>query len=315
MNNKKNIIWENSIEKNWFYSIKREYIDWTIQETINDGLWLLLDKNQKDQLLYNKDALWISEKEKIKRWHNILKTTQKNLADALVWVDFKKPRRNIKIFQWDDFQNLDIPNWVSEIWFADNILIKNPLKLYNNAKSVALWGAVWDCAWISSFYKDNKTEVIWLTHAWYIGLKNKVIEQLIDSYKTLIWRENIKDIIFDISPLAGINYEFEKEYLLKLFKETFKEYDIDYIKDDIFRPYKHNKKRWYFMIWNLLKRILLENWIKEQQLNFNKDYTTDFNNKWPSYRLHSLSLKWLFQEKKIIPNARLWVFNIIKKTL
>ena len=317
---KKTEIWKENINKNiiqlkeknvdWFYSKERTFKDHIVQETIFDGLWLLLWK-EKDSLLYNKEALWLTEEEWGNRWKNILENTRENIADILIWVDFKKPERNIVITKW---QYLEWKGkWLYDVWYTDNLLVEDPFK-NSEFESIALWGAVWDCAWITSFYKWNEKEIIWITHAWYTWLKNKVVEQLIDAYKTFAWRENIKNVFFDVSPTAWINYEFEKDYLLKIFKDTFKEYDIDYIQDEIFIPYKDNKERWYFMIWKLLKRILLENWIEEEQLNIHQDYTTSVENNWPSYRLHTLSTKWLFNWK-IIPNARLWVFNILRKWL
>jgi len=43
------------------------------------------------------------------------------------------------------------------------------------------------------------------------------------------------------------------------------------------------------MTGKLLERILLENGIEKKQLNFHPDDTTSYDNKWPSYRLHTLS--------------------------
>jgi len=305
-------------EKNidWFYSIKKWFKYGIIQETINDGLGILLWK-EKDNLLYNKEALWLNKEQQEERWQNILENTRKNIANILVWADFKQPWQNIKIIQWnklgENIQNLKDwkIEWVYNIWYTDNLLLEDPFK-NSNIKSVALWGAVWDCANISSFYKGNEKEIMWISHAWYAGLKNQVVEQLIDSYKSLIWRENIKKIIFDISPLAGINYEFEEEVLLKLFKNFFKKYDIDHIQDNIYKPYKNNTGKWYFMTGKLLERILLENGIEKKQLNFHPDDTTSYDNKWPSYRLHTLSKQWLYDWKNI-PNSRMWVFNILRK--
>ena len=307
----KNLTSLNERNVDWFYSIQRSFKDGKSQKTINDGLWLLLWE-EKDQLLYNKEALWLTKKQGKRRWENILKTTRNNIADVLVWADFKKPWHNISIIQWDFFENKNQKNsWVYNIWYTDTLLVDNPFK-DSKAKSVVLWGAVWDCPAISSFYKEGKKEVMWLTHAWYAGLKNQVVEQLIDAYKTLVWRDKINEIFFDISPLAGINYEFEEKLLLKLFKDTFEKYDIDYIQDSIYKLNEKNKSRWYFIIWKLLERIFLENWIEKEQLNFHQDYTTSYNNKWPSYRLHTLSTQWLFNWK-IIPNSRMWIFNIIRK--
>lgn len=335
----------------WFYSKTTKYDD-VIQKTIYDGLWLLLEN--EDDFLYNK---WtIKEAEKltskdlkindflIKRW-NFIQKKMSDIADVLLWVDFKKPANNIKIYQWNTTNSFDVlpikipedyydnfnldnpyenynlnPNKNIDLclkkwdqWYYDNFIIEDPLKIFEKSNSVALAWAVWDCAGINSFYKKGEKQIIWITHAWYHGLKNKVVEQLIDAYKSIIWREEIKKVIFDISPLAGINYEFEEKVLLSLFKEQFKNYDIDHIQDGIFIPYEQDKEKWFFMIWKLLERIFLENGIEKNQLNFHQDYTTSFDNKWPSYRLHTLSKNWIIDID--IPNSRMWVFNIIMRNL
>jgi len=299
---------------NEFYSIQREFKSWIIQETINDGVWVLI-WNNKDNLLYNKKCIeWLYKKEiEEERLETIIKTIKTSLADILLWVDFTQPWRNIEILKWNIFKNDNIKNQIKNRWYLDTLLLENPFEIFNNSKSIAIWSAVWDCAAISSFYIDElwKKQIIWLTHVWYVGLKNWVVEQLIDAYKSIIWRKNLKHIYFDISPLAWENYEFEKEFLLKLFADIFKEYDIDYIQDGIFKPYINTKEKGDFMIWKLLERILLENGIEKKQLNFNNDYTTSFDNSWPSYRLHSLSINWELGWD-IIPNSRMWIFNVIR---
>jgi hypothetical protein len=43
----------------------------------------------------------------------------------------------------------------------------------------------------------------------------------------------------------------------------------------------------------LIKAILLKLWVPEENMNFYPEYTTNLDNSWPSYRIHSLFKKWV----------------------
>ncbi len=307
--------------EDWHYMKETTFSDMTKQQTIYDWIWDFLDT--KDSMLYNKWNVkkWITKQEEEqenyeieKRWQKIEEDMKKNIADIFLWADFKKPSRDIKIIQENELDQVSKENETINVWYFDNLIVESNPSIFKEKNSIAIWWAVWDCAGISSFYKGVNKQIMGITHAWHPGLKNNVVEQLIYAYKTLLWREEFKKVNFDISPLAGINYEFEENILLKLFKKQFREYDIDHIQDWIFIPYYENKEKWFFMIWKLLERIFLENGIEQNQLNFHDENTTLFENKWPSHRLHTLSKNWQIDMKNV-PDSRMWVFNIIRKSI
>jgi len=290
-----------------FYAKDRIYWQRATQETIFDGTWQLL-KWKKDNLLYNIDPNkpekeWIDE---------LLYKLTWNIADVLCGVNFKKPGK--KLFYTDNLE-LNDKYWAETInvWYLDSYLLIDPLCIIKNTdkKSIWIWWAVADCAWIASSYNWlYPWEIIWLTHAWRTWIKNWVIEQLIDFYKKTLWEEKLKFVDFDISPTAGKNYEWDINIFFKVFNNILNKYNIDPIKENIIEI---NKDKWFFYLDRIIKRIFLENWVNLEQLNFHKDYTTSFNNSWPSYRVHSLYKKWIFPSEKVIYDARMWVFNLVYK--
>ena len=79
----------------------------------------------------------------------------------------------------------------------------------------------------------------------------------------------------------------------QLFLKKLEKYWIDVIKDWILVPYKNNPEKWHLYLDKLIKAILLKLWVPEENMNFYPEYTTDLNNSWPSYRIHSLFKKWV----------------------
>ncbi len=368
----------------WFSIIERKW-EHTIQSSIFDWKWNLL-KEKKDDLLYNIN--WINKNWKEidphKRLETIWKTAQKNIADLLIWTDFKKPSKElVRLTETSDlYDYLQKNNKFINLWYADNTIIFNTPKILKELwiNSLSLWWAVADCGWICWNY--NNWEIISISHAWWGWITNWVIEQLIYTYMAELWKKEFQKVQFDFSPMGWINYEWDKnsfdknllnhmKYLTKQeekiveeiskliydivlenkkiiknynsklnefnilhkkieklteifnlnqkFSKIAEEYNIDYMKDKIVEKSSDPKKVIFFLD-RLIKRIFLENWANIEQLNFHKEQTTDLNNTWPSYRIHTLREKWIIGpdmtlkwENWIIPDSRLWVFNTVYK--
>ena len=372
------------IERRWKEQIQSSVFDWK---------WTLL-KETKDNLLYNID--WIAENWKKlnsqERLKSIWEIAQKNIADLLIWTDFKKPSKNlISIKNTSDLHNYSNKKEENiNLWYADNTIIFNTQNILKDLwiNSLALWWAVADCGWICWNY--NNWEIISISHAWWGWITNWVVEQLIYTYMAELWKKEFQKVQFDFSPMAWINYEWDKDifdknvenyiqnlnkqyqtlekeikdiklniykiknniysqynrknlekqikgYKIKVDKliisqnelKTFnihqkfikiaREYNIDYMKDKIVENSSNTKKVIFFLD-RLIKRIFLENWANINQLNFHKENTTDLNNSWPSYRIHSLWKNWIITPNMtlkskdwIVPDSRLWVFNTVYK--
>lgn len=319
----------------------KETKKWNLtQTTIFDGIWWAL-RNKKDNLLYNIRVNW---KKNYKRLEDIVENIWYNLSDIIIWVDFTNHSKNkLEINSAKDI--CYTPQQISQngytLWEKDNVFIFDTKNILKQAciNSLALWWAVADCAGICWNY--NNWEIISLSHVWWQGILNKVLEQLIYTYKAELWNKEIKNVIFDISPTAWINYEWEKNFfdiaylkerekelkekwkqntkefqIISTFLEIFETYNINPLKDNIIKTISKDKV--YFYLDRIIKRIFLENWIDIKQLNFHPDYTTDLNNKWPSYRIHTLWQKgiieanWTQKSKdNIVYDSRMWIFNII----
>ncbi len=348
------------IDEDGYYS--REEI-WEVysNQVVCDGIWLLLRK-VRDNLAYNID--WITENWKkinpSKRLEKLLLNLRPVIADLLLWVNFKKPAQNIKIIQnKNDIEPVTLIRWWWNLWYYDNAVIYWTYDLMKELgiKSVALGGAVADCAAICGNY--NNGEIISLTHAGWQWIFNRVIEQLVSAYYLKIWRKALKKVKFDISPTAWVNYEWEskffdikflKDYVKKLkeikksysnwdiscidnyyteikklplyeaFLSLFEDYDIDPIAEKIFIKDNVNPEKGIFILRKLIERIFVENWVDPEQLNFHPAFTTDLNNRWPSYRIHSMWKNWQIKPdwtKKssnwVVYDARMGVFNIVRK--
>lgn len=357
------------------------------ENVIFDGIWKLIEN---DWLWYNIDGY--NENRKFnhnERLQKVLDTMKVNIADLLLFANFKKPDNKIVDLRYAyDLEKVlwKTPRWNKiNVWYTDTLFVRNVSDFMKDMwiTSLALGWAVADCAAIIWISKDKNA--ISITHAWYAWVFNWVLETLIKTYKEN--PRSTKEADFYISPMAWINYEFdnifdpekiekeykeakkefekikdlydwkywndgivffyfgkvdwyydnelitaeellkkdyikvEKKYLkTKYMYELITKYNIDFIKDKIFEPYKDNPKKWIFHLRRLIKRIFLELWVEEENLHFHPDDTTDFNNKWPSYRVHSLWKKWVIpasatQKSKnwIVYDARMWAFVVINK--
>jgi len=377
-----------------------------IYETVYDS-WAIFNH---DNLVGNIE--WFNNKyQKInssRRFEEILEKIHKKLWWIVIGANFKKPANNTFVIDNPSIsrykiekitKKLMIKDKFFNIWYNDTIFIKNAndfLKEFNE-KSLHLVGAVADCAAIS--WKNYKTNTISLTHAWWQWVVNWVLESLIKEYK-VIW--NLKDSFFDISPMAGKNYEWEKidiEWLQKkvkmlrwnyekiqktlhilsnyrfenkyvkaslenIFKEYWysnkdttslnasvlssifnlkgqidntlklmyfikrlkEKYNIDLEKDWIFIPHKNNLNKWIFYLDRLIEQILIKLWVPKENIKFatdqngNRIYTTDLDNSWPSYRIHSLWKKWVISAEHtkkskngVVYDSRIIVINSFYK--
>ena len=367
-----------------FRKVKNQYSE----EIIFDGIWKLI---KNDWLGYNID--WFNENGKFKhnkRLQEILNKMNIKIADLLLFANFKKPDNKIINLRFAyDLEKIlwKYPKWDKiNVWYTDTIFIRNLSDFMKDMwiNSLALWWAVADCGAIIWISKDKNA--VSITHAWYTWIFNWVLETLIKTFKENPWASSEAD--FYISPMAGVNYEFnnifnpaiiEENYTKakkkfekvkdlyewkywndwivfyclwnvdwysdsdlivsleimnnKIYPETKKKYltakymyelttkyNIDFIKDKIFEPYKNNPEKWIFYLRRLIKRIFLELWVKEENLHFHPDDTTNFDNKWPSYRVHSLWKNGIIPasatkkaENWIVYDSRIWAFVVINK--
>ena len=308
------------ISSDWYLENYRN-INWKRHSIVFDWIWSII-WDEDNNLLYNID--WLNENwEKIdsqKRLEEMIKKIQPKLADLLLWIDFKKPAKNlIRITDKEDIECFDdIDQKAIDLWYFDNAFIIDSRNILNNLwiKSLALWWAVADCAWICWNY--GNWDIISLSHVWWQWLNNWVIEQLIYTYMAELWKKEFSFVDFDFSPMAWDNYSWDREKFFDTFKDKLQEYDINAIKERIFVPYKNDKNKWFFYLDRFIKRIFLENWANLEQLNFSSDYTTSLDNRWPSYRIHSLWKQWIIEsnmtkkwKNNMVPDARMWVFNIV----
>jgi len=376
------------IKQNGYYHLENNNWKYS-EEIIFDWIWKFL---KNDWLWYNLD--WQDENWKFKhpeRLKHILDNMTTNIADLLLFANFKKPDNKIinLRFAYDLEKVLwKIPRWKKiNVWYTDTLFVRNVSEFMKDMwiTSLALWWAVADCAAIVWISKDKNA--ISITHAGYSWVFNGVLETLIQAFKENPWARSEAD--FYISPMAWVNYEFDnifdsktitqkyfkikeefekvkglyewkygnewiieyfywntithyseyqlitalnklkddlyprikKEYLkAKYMYKLVTKYNINFIKEKIFEPYKDNPEKWIFHLRRLIKRIFLELGVKEENLHFHPDDTTSFDNKWPSYRVHTLWKKWIIpasftqkSENWIVYDSRLGAFLVINK--
>ena len=401
---KKNILnWlselENQLSKTLWITKEQLQKEVLILEKIQDTLsnkyiekytdWLSLKQDGSYEIifdwwkLFKLDNLWwnidwldenwkpLNKQEKIQQ---IIDTIHQYTNWLVIFANFKKPANkilkidgNYPILARHQLEKiLKDPTLTTKWWdigFYDTIFITNAQRLANYLnKPITLTWAVADCAAITTYNKKNWS--ISITHAWRQWIVNGVLESLIETHKDNWF---LKDIQFNLSPLAGINYEWEISKLYQNYKNIIPElekklddlrtdyyyncitywfrsrvieckkiiknkinslekelsflkflerlneiYQIDLLKEKILVPYKKAPKKWDFYLDRLIKNILLKLWVPEENIHFTKDndwkivYTTDLNNKWQSYRIHSL-----WKDSKIPPNwtvkAKNWI--------
>ena len=127
--------------------------------------------------------------------------------------------------------------WINATWHSNNIKTINSKKInlrvnllekntdwviitnldkYKDKISVVLWVA--DCAPIT--FSDKEWDTIWILHAWWEGISNDIIWNLINNLKN-INKENINEYSFYIWPMAWKNFEFWKKDYFKNFVHFF----------------------------------------------------------------------------------------------
>jgi len=151
----------------------------------------------------------------------------------------------------------------------------------------------------------NLSPMAWVNYEWDVDKFYQDLTKLKDiekefkeaekAYK-LVQQANCLSYVWASNFNKSLKYkELKSQYLfLKFLKRAKEEYQIDFIKDKILVPYKNNPEKWDFYLDRLIKAILTKLWVPEKNIHFTKDeswnivYTTDLNNKWQSYRIHSL---------------------------
>lgn len=143
--------------------------------------------------------------------------------------------------------------------------------------SLILWVA--DCAPI--VVSDKKGSTMALVHAWYAWTGKDIIWNLIKNLeKTNI---SLEDFEFYIWPMLWKNFEFSEKKYFEVFQKLCDKYWLH--SWSYFIPTEQWK--WYLDLRDLILDLLIENWIKHNQIKFSKIETNSPNNPWPSFRLHT----------------------------
>lgn len=267
----------------WYFSLENYKLSNAI---IFDWIWKVY---KEDNELYKISG-------NIDKLNRIIENSKKKLNALISWVDFTKPDRNLlKIEKSKDFNN--------NLWYQDSVLVYDIKNIKKDIWPFWLAWAVWDCAAVC-YVSD---EMIWISHVWWQWIKNRVIEQVAEVLKEDF---DISKIRVYISPAAWVNYRWKVDDFDKNILDVLKDYKIK--KDKIFKLINLNE--WDFYLKVLVSLILIKNWFVN--IFMHHDDTTNLKNRWPSYRIYSLSLKKQFLSKKMINwkiyNSRLWVFNIYR---
>ena len=212
MNSTKNT---SSGEIDWLSLIERRWDKYT-QTSIFDWNWIYI--KWRDELLYNIDWFGIDSQERLEK---LIKQAQPRIADLLLWTDFKKPAKNLnRITDIEDIECFDEPSEKAiDLWYYDNTFVFNTQDILEELwiNSLALWWAVADCAWICGSY--NNWEIISISHVWWQWTVNWVIEQLVYTYMAELWRKEFSKVQFDLSPMAWVNYEWDKNNFWEIISE------------------------------------------------------------------------------------------------
>ena len=319
-----NILVNKCIEKyiDWLY-IKQ---DWPYQ-IIFDGKWLF---NSFDNLICIDwfDDEKLQQLNNQKRFYQILKNIQKYVGWFVIWVNFKKPANSVFEIDKDILLASSIFGKILNVWYEDNVFVINWQKLANElAMPIHIVWAVADCAAICAINK--KTWTISLTHAGWKWIANGVLESLVKRHK-INWQLN--DVVFNLSPMAGINYEWEldkfnqnyKKLLPKLkndLKKLWKTYCYDCWEYSFVLDYKKRFKREMAL---LKEKIIFLEFLKRIKEEYKIDLIKekiivpygDSSKKWDFYldRLIKIILTKLWVQQKNIYFTKDNKWNIVYTT-
>lgn len=231
----------------------------------------------------------------------LLNKYSQQIGSALVAIDGTKFSSNVLNIDassydiWDlDFLEQGI-DWVIMTWLND--IDKNRYES-KNAVWIILWVA--DCAPI--VWSNDDWSVMFNIHWWYKwvlwnweesnpGIIYSLISQLESQW---INPNHISKI--HLWPMAWNNFELPLDYYESLIRYISKEYKIIDFKEYFTLNWsinEKNQKLWHLNLKWLVDVLLRYHWVSMYNIEDSWISTTDKNNNWPSYRLHS---QWV-QEK------------------
>lgn len=227
-------------------------------------------------------------------------------------VDGSKFSSNIHILNESDydFQNHLLKPWIDWV-------------ISSTKQKVQLILPVADCTAISAFNKS--WEIHWLFHAWTKSVAWKddlwMIYNMISSLKYSSKTDNLDDFKFYISPMLGLNFELERDYVDDLFKNIFEVFNLK--SDKYYNTHKTDNSKIYLDLKTMIIDIMVINWIKKNNI-FNKwnwrkwvwNVTNSPYSNFPSFRLHTIAKK--LKEKIIDADFKLvddkdifyWIENL-----
>ncbi len=205
-------------------------------------------------------------------------------VNKVIWINWSQHSNIIKTIDTNDFPK-DSPILLE--WWIDWLIIKS-LNSTKEKISIILWVA--DC-WAINF-TDKTWNNIGLVHAWYVWTAKWIVWNI---FKQLENINNFSEYKFYIAPMAWKNFELNKDFFEKLYKNLFNEYNFKF-KDYIFKEYKKDWiKKIHINLRKIINDILIHHWVKQENIVFSEIETNSKNNPWPSYRLNKT-------------NKRIWVF-------
>lgn len=225
-----------------------------------------LSKNIKVKIFWSKEDI-------IKSNLNQIIEKSKNNNNIVIWIDAKLWTENIKLIELKkNSESKILEKWI------DWVIVK---WLSHSTKKISLILRVADCWWIC--FTDKKEDIFWLIHAWYTWTAWDIIWNIfkkLDDIKDFSWYK------FYIPPMMGKNFELDKNFYKKIFKNLFERYNFKY-KDYIFNEYKKDLvEKVELNLRKIILDIFIKNWIKKEQIIFSKIETNSLENNWPSYRLY-----------------------------
>lgn len=193
----------------------------------------------------------------------------------VIWINWTAHSSDVKIINLLNHKNevTLLDKWI------DSVILTN---VYDCKYKISLILWVADCAPIS--FSNKFWTTIWLAHAWYKWTSLDIIWNTIKELKKL-W-ENISELEFFIWPMAWENFEFDREFYIKLFIDLSEKYEFNL--DDYFYNIDFWNNKWYLDLRWIIKYVLLKNWLKNENIIFSDIETNNPNNHWPSYRLYTI---------------------------
>ena len=138
-----------------------------------------------------------------------------------------------------------------------------------------------DCAGVIFVHPDQ--EKCGILHAGYKGTAAGIIDNLFEKLDSDA--ESLAKMFFQISPMAGGDFQLDTQYYKNLFEEYLEKHDIDAFSPNFFREIENGKCE--FSLQKIIGEILRAHGIKLHQIYASSIETTDSDNNFYSFRLFS----------------------------